>query len=88
MASPLPSRTARDPDVAVLALGLAVLAVVIVVDALLADEVTLTPWVLIAPLFIATRGSERETTRHRRDRVRRRDRAGRASTTRSASRST
>jgi PAS domain S-box-containing protein len=62
MASPLPSRTARDPDAAVLALGLAVLAAVIVVDVLLADEITLTPWVLVAPLFIATRGSERETS--------------------------
>jgi PAS domain S-box-containing protein len=61
MASPLPPRAARDPDLAVVALGLAVLAAIVLVDWLLRDTVTLTPWVLIAPMFIATRGSERET---------------------------
>jgi PAS domain S-box-containing protein len=61
MASPLPSRAPRDPDLAVLALGLTVLAAIVAVDWALSDTVTLTPWVLIAPMFIATRGSERET---------------------------
>src|SRR5436305_10158887 len=58
---PLLPRTARDPDPAVLALGAAVLAAIVVVDALLSDTVTLTPWVLIAPMYIATRGTVRET---------------------------
>src|SRR4051794_13206307 len=56
-----PPRTSRDPDPAVLALGATVLGVIVLVDALLAETVTLTPWVVIAPLFIATRGTERET---------------------------
>src|ERR1051325_9256864 len=61
MDPPVPSRTTRDPDAAVLALGIAVLAVIIAIDIALSDTVALTPWVLIAPMFIATRGTVRET---------------------------
>ena len=61
MDPPALPRTAPDPDAAVLALGAAVLAVIVGIDVLLSDTVTLTPWVLIAPMFIATRGTVRET---------------------------
>jgi PAS domain S-box-containing protein len=61
MESPLPSPGARDPAIAVLALGLAALVAIVAIDWVLRDTVTLTPWVLIAPMLIATRGTERET---------------------------
>jgi PAS domain S-box-containing protein len=61
MDPPVPSRTTRDPDAAVLALGIAVLAAIVAIDVALSNTVTLTPWVLIAPMFIATRGTVRET---------------------------
>src|SRR5258705_1589287 len=62
MAPPRPlRRSAEGLDLTVVALGLAVLAVIVGVDVALSDVVTLTPWVLIAPMFIATRGNERET---------------------------
>ena len=56
-----PRRSARDLDLAVVALGVAVLAGIAAIDVALRNTVTLTPWVLIAPMFIATRGNERET---------------------------
>src|SRR4029079_13824937 len=62
MDPPAPLRTARDPDAAVLALGAALLAAIVAIDVALKDTVTLTPWVLIGPMFIATRGTVRETT--------------------------
>jgi PAS domain S-box-containing protein len=62
MDPPAPPRTARDPDAAVLALGAAVLAGIVAIDVALKDTVTLAPWVLIAPMYIATRGTVRETT--------------------------
>src|SRR4051794_38180949 len=62
MDPPAPPRTAPDPDAAVLALGAAVLAAIVAIDVALKDTVTLTPWVLIAPMFIAARGTVRETT--------------------------
>jgi PAS domain S-box-containing protein len=61
MDPPVPPRTARDPDAAVLALGAAVLAAIVAIDVALSGTVSLTPWVLIAPMFIATRGTARET---------------------------
>jgi PAS domain S-box-containing protein len=61
MDPPAPLRTTRDPDAAVLALGAAVLAGIVAIDIALSETVTLTPWVLIAPMFIATRGTPRET---------------------------
>src|SRR5215468_9419402 len=61
MDPPAPSRTTSDPDAAVLALGAAVLAGIVAIDVALKDTVTLTPWVLIAPMYIATRGTVRET---------------------------
>src|SRR4029078_4895767 len=39
-----------------------VLAAIGAIDVALKDTVTLTPWVLIAPMFIATRGTGREPT--------------------------
>src|SRR3954453_10810829 len=56
-----PRRSAHGLDLRVVALGIAVLAVIVGVDVALRNEVTLTPWVLIAPLFVAMRGTERET---------------------------
>ena len=56
-----PRRSAQGLDLTVVALGIAVLAVIVGIDVALRNEVTLTPWVLIAPMFIATRGNERET---------------------------
>src|SRR5689334_24658647 len=61
MDPPAPPRTAPDPDAAVLALGAAVLAGIVAIDVALSGTVSLTPWVLIAPMFIATRGTVRET---------------------------
>src|SRR3954452_2229131 len=57
----VPSRPIRDPDAAVLALGAAVLAGIVAIDVAMSDTVSLTPWVLIAPMVIATRGTLRET---------------------------
>ena len=62
MDPPAPPRTAPDPDAAVLALGAGLLAAIVGIDVALKDTVTVTPWVLIAPMFIATRGTVRETT--------------------------
>jgi PAS domain S-box-containing protein len=61
MDPPVPSRPIRDPDAAVLALGAAVLAGIVAIDVALSGTVSLTPWVLIAPMVIATRGTVRET---------------------------
>src|SRR5690349_6384887 len=62
MDPPAPPRPDSDPDAAVLALGAAVLAAIVAIDIALKGTVALTPWVLIAPMFIATRGTVRETT--------------------------
>jgi PAS domain S-box-containing protein len=50
MASPAPSRTARGPDLNVVALGLGALTILAAVGGVVAADVT--PWVLIAPLAV------------------------------------
>src|SRR4051794_6370225 len=56
-----PRLSSQGLDLTVVALGIAVLAVIVGIDVARRNEVILTPWILITPMVIGTRVNERET---------------------------